>query len=171
MAKQITLSKLTKRFRIALEESWQGELASNPDRRWLEIIPCKTFKKGPGQEGSFISLFSEDPPTLQLYSDRPITAKKIWQVIKDHPGTRADFDLDGEVVLFFPPALLEQVAEMAGGRKRRQLSEDQRAKLIEAGKRTLYAPRKISDPGAESKVGTKIEDFSPAQGVSAGDRG
>ena len=134
MAKQIYLSKLTRRFKIGLEESWQGELASNPDRRWLEIIPCKGFKKGPGQEGSFIGLFSEDPPTLQLYSDRPITAKKIWQAIKNHPGTRADFDLDGEAVLFFPPELLEKVAEMAGGRKRRQLSEDHRAKLIEAGK-------------------------------------
>ena len=60
---------------------------------------------------------------------------------------------------------------MAGARKKRILTEDQRAKLIEAGKRTLYAPKKSSDPGAESKVGTKIEDFSPAQGVSAGDRG
>jgi hypothetical protein len=167
----IILSKLTKRFRVALEESWQGELASNPERRWLEIIPCKGFQKGPGQEGSFIGLFSEDPPTLQLYSDRPITAKKIWQAIKDHPGTRADFALDGEAVLFFPPALLEQVAELAGGRKRRQLSEEQRTKLIEAGKRTLYAPRKSSDHGAESKVGTKNEDFSPAQGVSAGGQG
>jgi hypothetical protein len=166
----IFLSRLTKRFRVALEESWQGELASNPDRRWLEIIPCKGFKKGPGQEGSFIGLYSEDPPTLQLYSDRPITAKKIWQAIRDHPGTRADFALDGEAVLFFPPTLLEKVAGMAGARKKRILTEEQRAKLIAAGKRTLYAPKKISEPGAESKAGTEIEDFSPAQGVSAGGR-
>jgi hypothetical protein len=134
MTKRIYISKLTRRFRVALEESWQGELASNPDRRWLEIIPCKGFKKGPGQEGSFIGLFSEDPPTLHLYSDRPITAKKIWQAIKNHPGTWADFALDGEAVLFFAPALLEKVAEMAGARKKRQLSEGHRAKLIEAGK-------------------------------------
>ena len=134
MAKKIYLSKLTRRFRVALEESWQGELAINPDRRWLEIIPCKGFKKGPGQEGSFIGLFSEDPPTLQLYSDRPITAKKIWQAIKNHPGTWADFALDGEAVLFFPPALLEKVAEMAGARKKRQLSAEHRKKLVTAGK-------------------------------------
>jgi hypothetical protein len=134
MAKKIYLSKLTRRFRVALEESWQGELAINPDRRWLEIIPCKGFKKGPGQEGSFIRLFSEDPPTLQLYSDRPITAKKIWQAIKDNPGTRADFALDGEAVLFFPPALLEKVAAMAGARRKRQLSAEHRKKLVAAGK-------------------------------------
>ncbi len=171
MAKHIYISKLTKRFRIGLEESWQGELASNPDRRWLEIIPCKGFKKGPGQEGSFIGLFSEDPPTLQLYSDRPITAKKIWQAIKNHPGTRADFDLQGEAVLFFPPPLLEKVATMAGARKKRILTEEQRAILIEAGKRTLYAPKKSSDPGAKRKVKAKIEDFSPAQRVKARGRG
>jgi hypothetical protein len=163
MVTQIVLSKITKRFRIALEESWQGELASNPERRWLEIIPCQGFKKGPGQEGSFIGLYSEDPPTLKLYSTRPVTAKKIWQEIKDYPGTWADFALDGEAVLFFPPPLLEKVAGMAGGRKKRVLTDEQRAKLIEAGKRTLYVPKKSSGPGAESKVGAKIEDFSPAQ--------
>jgi hypothetical protein len=81
MAKQITLSKLSKRFRVALEESWQGELASNPDRRWLEIIPCKGFKKGPGQEGPFISLFSEDPPTLKLYTSRPRNAPRSTPTI------------------------------------------------------------------------------------------
>jgi len=91
----------------------------------------------------------EDPPTLQLYSDRPITAKKIWQVIKDHPGTRADFDLDGEAVLFFPPALLEKVAEMAGARKKRILTEDQRAKLIEAGKPGIDALKKWREQRAQ----------------------
>jgi len=68
MAKQITLSNLTKRFRLALEESWQGELASNPDRRWLEIIPCKGFKEGLGQEGSSTSLFSEDSARVLIMS-------------------------------------------------------------------------------------------------------
>ena len=39
-----------------------------------------------------------------------------------------------EAVLFFPPALLEKVAAVAGGRRKRKLSDDHRAKLIEAGK-------------------------------------
>ena len=104
--KKIYLSKLSKRFRVALEESWQGELASNPDRRWLEIIPCMGFKKGPGQEGPFISLFSEDPPTLKLYTSRPRNAQAIWERIKDKPGCRADFHMDGEAELFPPPSAL-----------------------------------------------------------------
>lgn len=155
-ATMIVLSKLTKRFRIALEESWQGELASNPDRRWLEIIPCRGFKKGPSQQGSFIGLFSEDPPTLQLYSDRPITAKKIWQAIKDHPGTRADFALDGEAVLFFPPALLEKVAAMAGARKKRILTAEQRAKLIKAGKPGIDALKKWREERTQAQEAPQI---------------
>jgi hypothetical protein len=149
----IILSKLTKRFRIALEESWQGELASNPDRRWLEIIPCKGFKKGPGQEGSFIGLFSEDPPTLKLYSDRPITAKKIWQVIKNLPGTRADFHMDGEVELFFPPECLDVVAERAGARVKRQgrpMTPEQKAKLAEMGREALKKLREATSQTPQS---------------------
>jgi hypothetical protein len=133
----IVISKLTKRFRIVLEESWDHEKTKTrkPDRRWYEIIPLKGFVKGPPQEGSFIGLYSEDPPTLQLYSNRVKQARIIWKEIKKISGCRADFHLDGEAVLYFPPELLEQVAEMAGARKRRQLSEEQRARLIEAGKK------------------------------------
>jgi hypothetical protein len=149
MTKRVYISKLTRRFRVALEESWQGELASNPDRRWLEIIPCKGFKKGPGQEGAFIGLYSEDPPLLKLYTDRPRNAHAIWEEIKGHPGTKADFALDGEAVLFFPPELLATVAEMAGARKKRILTGDQRAKLIEAGKPGIDALKKWREQRAQ----------------------
>jgi hypothetical protein len=139
----VVISKLTKRFRIVLEESWYHEKSEvrKPDRRWYEIIPLKGLVKGPPQEGPFICLYSEDPPTLQLYTNRVKQARIIWKEIKKIPGCRADFHLDGEAVLFFPPELLEQVAEMAGARKRRQLSEEQRAKLIEAGKKGRAALR------------------------------
>ncbi len=136
MGKQIYLSNLTRRFRVALEESWFHERPEvrNPDKHWYEIIPCRGFKKGPPQEGPFICLYSEDPRTLQLYSNRVGNAKNIWNQIKDKPGCRADIDLQGEAVLYFTVELLELVAELAGGRKKRQLSEEHRAKLIEAGK-------------------------------------
>lgn len=136
MAKQITLSNLNKRFRIALEESWYHERPEvrNPDRRWYEIIPCQGFKNPPEQEGPFICLYSEDPALLKLYTDRPRNACAIWEAIKGHPGTKADFGFDGEAELLFPSELLATVAEMAGARKKRQLSKEHRAKLIEAGK-------------------------------------
>jgi len=168
MGKQIHLSKLTKRFRVLLEESYTYERPEvrTQDRRWYEIIPCQGFKKGPGQEGSFISLFSEDPPTLQLYSDRPITAKKIWQVIKKYPGCRADFHMDGEVVLYFPAetALLEIVAAMAGGRKRRILTEEQRARLIEVGKAGRDALKIWRDQRVQAQDLTLNEAIHPRQG-------
>ncbi len=134
--KPVCLSNLTKRFRVTLEESFAHERPETrtPDRRWYEVIPCQGFKKPPEQEGPFISLYSEDPPTLMLFTNRVINGKSIWNSIKKHPGTRADFHMDGEAVLYFPPELLSTVAEMAGARKKRILTEEQRAALIERGK-------------------------------------
>jgi len=139
----VVLSKLTKRFRIVLEESFKHERPEvrNPDRRWYEVIPCQGFKPGPPQEGPFIGLYSEDPPTLQLYTPRVQNAKNIWKQIKDHPGCRADFHLEGEAVLYFPPEVLVQVAELAGARKRRTLSEAHKAKLAEVSD---YANPKVT---------------------------
>ena len=136
MGKQFYISKLTRRFRVALEESWYHERPEvrNQDKRWHEIIPCQGFKKLPEQEGPFVCLYSEDPALLKLYTDRPRNARAIWEAIKGHPGTKGDFGFDGEAELLFPPELLATVAEMAGARKKRQLSEDHRAKLLEAEK-------------------------------------
>ena len=161
MAKQIYISKLTHRFRVLLEEALpvSAQRCRNPDRRWYEILPCRGFKPGPQQEGSFIGLYSEDPPTLQLYSDRPINAKSIWKEIRKHPGCSADFGMDGEVVLYFPAEadLLNIVAGMAGGRKKRILTEEQRARLIEVGKAGRGALKKWRDQRAQGQDSTKNE--------------
>lgn len=155
MTKQIYISKLTRRYRVLLEESFTSERPDvrNQDRRWFEIIPCQGFKPGPQQAGPFIGLYSEAPPTLQLYSDRPINAKSIWEEIRKHPRCSADFGMDGEVVLYFPAEadLLDIVAGMAGGRKKRILTEDQRARLIEAGKSGRDALKKWRDQRAQAQ--------------------
>jgi hypothetical protein len=161
MGKQIYISKLTRRYRIFLEESFTNERPEvrNPDRRWYEIIPCQGFKPGPQQEGSFIGLYSEDPPTLQLYSDRPINAKSIWKEIRSHPGCSADFGLDGEVVLYFPAKveLLDKVAKMAGGRKKRVLTEEQRVRLVEVGKAGRDALKRWRDQRAQGQDSSQNE--------------
>ena len=161
VTKQIYISKLTRRYRVLLEESFTSERPEvrNPDRRWYEIIPCRGFKPGPQQEGPFIGLYSEDPPTLQLYSDRPINAKSIWKEIRKHPGCSADFGMDGEVVLYFPAEaeLLNIVAGMAGGRKKRILTEEQRARLIEVGKAGRDALKKWRDQRAQGQDSTQNE--------------
>ena len=48
-------------------------------------------------------------------------------------GARADFHFDGEAVIYFPLEVLPTVAELAGARRRRRLSDDHKAKLAEAG--------------------------------------
>lgn len=129
------------RYRVMLEESWYHERSEvrSPDRRWYEQIPCKG--------GAFISLYSENPETvLQLYTPRVKNARVIWEEIKGKSGVRADFDLDAEAVIFFSPALLHTVAEMAGARKRRQLSPEARARLAEMGKAYRFKGKK---PGIE----------------------
>ena len=132
-----------KRYRILMEESWQHEMGESKkgEGSCYEIIPCKGFKPGPPQEGPFIGLFSDgDPPTLQLFTTRVGNAKSIWERIKDQPGCQADFHMDGEATLYFSTSLLPLVAEMANARKRRVLSPEHKAKLVEAGKATRFNP-------------------------------
>lgn len=127
------------RYRIVLEESWHIERPElrNPDRRWFELIPCKG--------GGFIGLYAENPETiLQLYTSRVKNARIIWEQLKDQPGCRADFHLDGEAVIYFPPEQLHQVAEMAGARIKRRLSPEARLKAAARGRAALEKYRQTN---------------------------
>ncbi len=128
----VVLSKLSDRYRLALDEAWQYERPEvrNPDRRWYEQMPCRG--------GAFIFLDAEDPtPVLQLYTPMVKSARVILNHIKHIPGVTADFHYDGEAVIYFPPEVLDQVAAMAGARKKRQgrkLTPAEKSNLLEAGK-------------------------------------
>jgi hypothetical protein len=122
----ICLSQLNGRYRIAFDECWYYERpeVKKVDRRWYEQIPCRG--------GGFIYLYSEHPPMLGLYTTQVKSARAIMRRL---PGLKAEW-LDGEAVVYFPPGLLDQVAEMAGARRKRQgrkLSAEEITKLIEAG--------------------------------------
>ena len=125
---QINLSELsTGRYRIGMDEAWEHERPEvrNPERRWYEQIPCRA--------GGFIYLYSEDPPTLGLYTTQVKSARAIMTKI---PGLQAEW-MDGEAVIKFPPDALDQVAEMAGARKKRQgrkLTPTEKSNLLQAGK-------------------------------------
>ena len=157
---QVSLSSLTTLYRVTLEESFAHERPEvrNPDKHWYEIIPCQGFRPGPPQEGPYIGLFSEAPPTLHLFTNRVGNARSILEEIKDCPGVRADF-MDGEVILCFPatPELLHKVAVMAGARKRRQLSAEHRAKLVEAGKVGREALKKWQKERTQTQKSTQFE--------------
>ena len=133
---ELNLATLTgKRYRIALEESWQHEAPEvrNPDRIWYEQIPC--------QGGAFISVYSLGPLVLQVWTPRPKNAPVIWKAIKDFSGASADFHFDGEAVIRFPLEALPTVAEVAGARKKRKLSEAHKAKLAEASQAYRFKPK------------------------------
>lgn len=123
------------RYRITLEESWQHERPEvrNPDRIWYEQIAC--------QGGAFIGIYSLEPLILHLYTPRVKNAKMVWKAIKDISGSRADFQFDGEAELFFTLKALPTVADLAGARKKRRLSEAHKAKLAESNQAHRFKPK------------------------------
>lgn len=136
------------RYKITLEESWYHERPEvrGPDRRWYEQLPCRG--------GAFIGLYSETGGVmLQLSTPRPKNARLIYEKIKHHPKVRADFHFDGEAIVYFPPELVDIVAEMAGARKKRRLSAEARAKLAERGIAALESYR---NRNVESEKTTQI---------------
>jgi len=141
----INLVSLTaNRYKVALEESWHHEdpEVRSPDRIWYEQIPCRG--------GAFISVYSLNPLTLKLWTPRPKNAKLIWMAVKGAAGVRADFHFDGEAEIYFPLESLPQVAELAGARRRRRLSEEEKAKLAEVGKAHQFKPKICGSKGEEN---------------------
>ena len=127
----ISLTKLTPRYRITLEESWYHEKPEvrKIDRRWYEQIPCRG--------GGFIQLHSEDPPLLKLWTPQIKSARAIS---REFPALKAEF-LDGEAVIYFPPELLEQIARMAGAKRRRKMGAVHKERFLAAGHRALEVRR------------------------------
>ncbi len=141
---KITFASLTdRRYKITLEASWQHEQpeSRNPDKIWYEQVPC--------QGEAFISLYSLNPLILQLSTSRVKNAQKVWEAIKDTSGARADFHFDGEAVIYFPLDVVHQVAELAGARRKRRLSEAHKAKLAEANQAYRFTSKSDASNGAE----------------------
>jgi hypothetical protein len=137
------------RYRFDLDEAWFHELAEErePNRLWYERIPC--------QKDSFIGVHSVKPLIFKLYSTRPQNAKKIHQTIKNSPGfVRADFAFDGEAEIYFTKEALPTVAEMAGARKKRQLTPEQKTELAKRGSAHQFKGQK---DGVEREKTTPIE--------------
>jgi hypothetical protein len=135
-------------YRFDLDEAWFHELAEErePNHLWYERIPC--------QKESFIGVHSVKPLVFKLYSTRPQNAKKIHQAIKGKPGfIKADFDFDGEAEIYFTKEALPTVAELAGARKKRQLTPEQKEELAKRGAATRL---KSVKHGAEDRKTARI---------------
>jgi hypothetical protein len=144
---EINLANLTAdRYKIALEETWHHEdpEVRSRDRIWFEQIASRG--------GAFISVYSFNPLILKLWTPRPKKARMIWEAIKGAAGVRADFHFDGEAEIYFPLESLPQVAELAGARRRRRLSQEERAKLAEVGKAHQFKPKNYGANGEENRL-------------------
>jgi len=135
-----SLAELTSRkYKGFKEESWYHERPEvrAADWMWYEQLQCPN-------DLSFIGLYSLDPISYQFSTNRPMTAEKIWAVIKDKPEVRSDFHFGGEAILHCPPELVVLVVDLAGARKKRQgrkMSVEEREKLVEAGKSSRFQPK------------------------------
>jgi len=109
------------RYRFDLDEAWFHELAENRelDRLWYEqILAPKIHISASTRSDLWFS--SSTPPGRR-------TPRKIHEAIKDQPGfIKADFAFDGEAELYFTKEALPTVAELAGARKKRQLSRNKK---------------------------------------------
>jgi hypothetical protein len=141
------------RYRITLEESWQYERPEvrSPDRIWYEQIPCQ------GKD-CFIGVYSLDPLILQLSTSRAKNARTVYATIKDMPGVQPDFHFDGEAVICFPIEAIHIVAEIAGARRRRRLSEEHKAKLAEVGKAHHFKRKNYGSNGTGN--GADLDDLA-----------
>jgi hypothetical protein len=147
----MNLAELTgNRYKIFFEESWYVERPEvrSPDRILYERILC--------EGGAFIAVVSLDPIVFNLWTPRRKNATIVWEAIKDSAGVRADFHLDGEAELFFPLEVLPQVAELAKARRRKRLSEEERARLIEMGKAYRFPSKNYGVKGEENGVDLKV---------------
>lgn len=136
------------RYRFDIDEAWFHELAEEREqnRLWYERIPVK----GEG----FIGVHSVKPLIFKLYSTRPQNAKKIHEAINGRPGfIKADFAFDGEAEIYFTKEALPTVAELAGARKKRQLTQEQRLELAKRGSVNRF---KSQIDGVESQKTAKI---------------
>jgi hypothetical protein len=132
------------RYRFDLDEAYYCEQPEErePNHIWYEQIPVK---------GGFIGVYSVDPLIFKLYSTRPKNAGMIHKEIKDVPGfIKADFAFDGEAEIYFTKEALPTVAEMAGARKKRQLSPEQKEKLSKQGIANLERVRKHKVEGEKT---------------------
>lgn len=156
MAKHELAALVGGHYRIVLSESWEHERPEvrTPDRIWYEQIPC--------QGGAFIGLYSLDPPLLQLSTPRPRNAQEIFRAIKNTPGVKADFCYESEATINFPPEVIHMVAPLAGAKKKRRLSPEQKEKVKTQGSAILKTYRKTNANGP--KIDPRLNDLWGGKG-------
>jgi hypothetical protein len=118
------------RYRITLDPSAEDD-TDHESRLWFFRIPCKY---------GFISVHG--PAMLAAWTGSPKMVAKLIAL----DGLRVHQRGDREVRCLFPPERLDAVAELLQARRKRQVSEATRQRLIEVG----AAGRFVRRTGQES---------------------
>jgi hypothetical protein len=134
--KIVSIRKLSaNRFKVVLEETWKHERPEvrEPDKHWYEQIPCRC--------GGFIGLYDQDNAILSFYTpSKRKVCRELWVEHIGQEGWWLDAHFSGdETVLRFPASHLMEVGLAVGAYKRRQVSEETKARLREQGKAHRWA--------------------------------
>ncbi len=117
------------RFRITFDEAAEGRTGRNDP--WLMQIPCAGKRV-------MIHLYGENLLAVQC-DNRPSIAKRLAEL-----GLRLVQDGDVEKTFVFPVELFEQVAAIVKPRRRRVLSEQQKAVLAHHRSPFLFQKERFS---------------------------
>jgi hypothetical protein len=133
------------RFKITLDESAEIDGQTREERLWLYQIPGRhghVYVHGRETLGAYI----------RLHGDRLDRLLAIPSVRKHQIGDR-------EASATFPPEALEAVAEVLALRRRRQLSDTERRRLVEATAGTRFRPgRKSQNQDLDSTLALSVEE-------------
>jgi hypothetical protein len=113
------------RYRITLDES-ASEDTDRETKLWCYRLPCRY---------GFISVHGVN--TLAAYTRGRMVSK-----LEALEGVTVHQRGDQEVRILFHPDRLDAIAELLKARKRRRLSDDQKARLALAGAKFRYPPRR-----------------------------
>lgn len=110
-----------KKYRITLDESYEAG-ADDSGKLWFYQIPAK-----------FGHVYVHSKTELGVYVKGRLKIGMVGAI----PGLRLHQRGETEATYVFDPELLDQVAAEIKARKRRQISDEQRAVLVERGTREL----------------------------------
>jgi len=116
-----------RQYRIEYEESYFAQYGprARVDDPWLQIVPCRVGHICPWGGSKLAAVTNTPGPTARKLAI--LSGASLWQ-----DGS------DGATVLF-DVALFPQVARLMHPRRCRRLSDEQRAKLIEAGAKHRFS--------------------------------
>jgi hypothetical protein len=126
-----------RRYRVEYEESYYAERGpgARADDPWLQIIPCRAGH-----------IYPWGPAMLAAStSSRGSTARKLAAL----PGATLWQDGSDGMTILFPVERFPKVAALMHPKRRRQLSPEQKAKLLEAGAKHRFTDGAQARPGAQ----------------------